>query len=308
MRRGSSRARARATRSAQWFARSLLVLSTIGGYACAKAPAAHPASAPQTPASATPEVAAPATVLGFKGHIKLDPRAGYNNNEGEVWQYLFYQDGTLYDAMLCYPHANRCELVELKQDEQPQHWTGTLSESQPGIRPFAVHYELPVDRNWTGTDRLALRLEKPGVGEMGSTTLTSIKEPSPPIAVVERLRGEQRLRALYAQITQRYAELSEGTRVFPESHSAFPAEPPCRPMLVSDPAPVSWLGLSAPAVLSWSFEVQADAAQGTVRVIARRNTDCKGEIETLTLSAKADAMGGFAREPIASFTSPTDPK
>jgi hypothetical protein len=307
MRRSSSHARA--ARSAQWFARSMLVVSTISGYGCAKAPAAAPsATAPQTAASVAPEAAAPRSVLAFKGHIALDPRAEYNSKEGDIWQYLFYQDGTLYDAMLCYPNANRCELVELKPDEQPQRWTGTLSESQPGIRPFAVHYELPADRNWMETDRLSLRLEKPGVGEVGATTLSSIKEPSPPIALVERLRGEQRLRALYAQITQRYAEQPAAQRAFPESHAAFPAEPPCRPTVVSDPAPASWLGLSAPAVLSWSFEVQADAAQGTVRLIARRNTDCKGEIETLTLSAKVDAMGSFAREPIASFTSPTRAK
>lgn len=304
MRRSPSRTRA--SRSAQWFARSMLIVSTIGGYGCAKAPPAAPAAtAPQTAASVAAEPAAPPSVVGFKGHIALDPRAEYNSKEGDIWQYVFYQNGIPYDAMLCYPHANRCELVELKPSEEPQRWTGTLSESQPGIRPFAVHYELPANHNWLDTDRMSLRLEKPGLGEVGATTLSSIKDPSPPIALVERLRGEQRLRALYTQITQRYAELPEGKRVFPESHAAFPAAPPCGPTVVDDPAPVSWLGLNAPAVLSWSFEVQADAAQGTVRMLARRNTDCKGEIETLTLSAKVDGMGGFAREPIASYTTPT---
>jgi hypothetical protein len=278
--------------------RLFLFVSALGSVGCSKSSSATPAPTPaRAPVQATSQAR---EVLEFQGHIKLDPRTNYYAKEGDVFQYLFTQDGALFDAMLCYPHGNRCALLDLRATGDAQSWSGTLSESVPSINPFVLHFQLPPKQRWQDAKAIEVSVESPGLGEVGATTLTAVAAPAPPAGLRERLRGEQRLRALYAQITRRYAELPAGQRVFPESHAEYPETPPCGPTTVSDTASVAWLGLSAPVVLSWSFQVQADAAQGTLRLTARRDRDCHGDLETLALEAKLDSYGDFEREQIIS--------
>ena len=280
----------------------VVLLSAVHG--CSKSTGATSAPSPtRTPAAA----AKPWEVFGYQGHIKLDPRTDYYAKEGDLFQYFFYQDGALSDVMLCYPHPNRCELVELRRTGASQTWFGALAEDVPGIKPFVLHLQLPPKASWQDAQRLDVSVESPGLGEVGATTLAAVTNPTPPGGLRERLRGEQRLRALYTQITARHAESPPAQRPFPESHAAFPAKPPCEPTTVTDPAAVEWLGVAPPVVLSWSFEVEADAAQGTLRLIARRDVDCKGSIEALVLAAKLDTYGEFQREPIASTTQSSAP-
>jgi hypothetical protein len=65
--------------------------------------------------------------------------------------------------------------------------------------------------------------------------------------------------------------------------------------VVSDSAELTWLGLSPPSVLSWSFRVEADPARGALRLLARRDRDCRGATETLVLNAKLDEYGDLER-------------
>jgi hypothetical protein len=245
-------------------------------------------------------------VSGFQGHIKLDPRTDYYAKEGDIFQYFFYQDGSLFETMLCYPHPNRCELIELNATGDGQTWLATLAETVPDIKPFVLHVRLPPKQSWREAANIVVSVESPGLGEIGTTTLSAMAEPAPAHGLRERLSGELRLRALYTQITQRYAALPAAQRVFPESHAAYPVKPPCQPTRVADPSSVPWLGLLPPGVLSWSFEVQSDPTQGTVRLTARRDLNCKGDIDTLVLDAKLGANGDFEREPIV-FTAHAGP-
>jgi hypothetical protein len=232
--------------------------------------------------------------LAFRGALRLDPAAGYEHAEGEAWQFLFYAGDRLFDAMVCYAHTDRCALVNMQQT--PDGWSATPSEGVPDVTPFVLHYRVEPAGDWLQATHAALRITTLGVGEVGATTLERDDAVAPPPGVRERLRAEQMLRTIYEAIALRYEADPPAERHFPEPH-APPAGPlPCGPVRVDDAGAVAWLGLRTPALLDWAYSVETDATGGKLRVVARRDRDCKGDVETLVLDAHLDEYGDLERD------------
>ncbi|MFO0693745.1 MAG: hypothetical protein U0230_09345 [Polyangiales bacterium] len=248
-----------------------------------------------SPPTTTPEPVTGVEVIDLRGHVTLDPRANFQFTEGDVFLHVFLLDGSVFDGLLCYPRPDRCAVIELVRGQTPTTWSATLSDSLPDIVPVMIHFDVPTEGDWRRSPRVASRVVAAGLGEVGTTTLERDPASPPPEGLRERLRGEERLRRVYESIAMARRLASPSERQFPTSIPERPSPPPCRPTWVRDPEAVSWLGVSAPVALSWAFSLEADAASGTMRIVARRDRDCHGDLETLVLTARLDEYGDFER-------------
>lgn len=248
-----------------------------------------------SPSSTTPSPSTGVEVVDLRGHVTLDPRGNYQFTEGDVFVHVFLLDGTVFDGLLCYPRPDRCAPIELVRGQAPGAWSATLSESLPDIVPVVLQFDVSPEGDFRRSRRVPVRVVATGLGEVGATTLEVDASSPAPEGLRERLRGEERLRRVYESIAMAYRLSAPDARRFPASHPEVPSAPPCGPTWVRDPDSVAWLGVTAPAVLSWAFQVEADPANGTLRVIARRDRDCHGDLETLVLSARLDEYGDFER-------------
>lgn len=254
-----------------------------------------PAAAPVAPAVQVLDVP---SVIAFRGRLQLDPAGGYDLAEGEAWQFLYYSEDALFDALTCYPDTNQCAAVDLVRGSGPDDWSADHAQGVPDAPPFALHYRVAPNGDWRRAARAELRVSTPGLGEVATTTLARDAAAQPPPGVREGIRAEQTLRTVYEAIALRYQAMPPGERHFPEARAQAPGPLPCGPTRFERAEDLDWLGLSAPAVLDWAFSVEADAQRGQLRLIARRDRTCKGDIETRMLSARLDAYGDLERTPI----------
>lgn len=257
---------------------------------CASASGATGGGPAEGPRSSTPTI----EVVSLHGPIALDPRANFAPSEGEASLHVFLADGTVFDGLVCFPSAEHCGVVELQRGASPAVWSATLSEALPESPRFTIGFEVP-GGDWRSAPRVEVRVVAEGLGEIGRATATTSGVAAPPDGLRERLRGEQRLRRVYETFAIARDLADPSSRSLPASQAATPPSIPCAPTWVREADALSWLGLRAPDVLSWSFSLESDAADESVRVIARRDLDCHGTIETLVLGARLDENGSFER-------------
>ncbi|HVZ33776.1 MAG TPA: hypothetical protein VG963_15195, partial [Polyangiaceae bacterium] len=214
------------------------------------------------------------SVISFRGHVQLDPRAGYLRSEGDVWQHLFYLDGELFDAMVCYARNDRCEVLDLQRGDTPSAWSATVSQPQASMKPFVLRYEVPPNGDWRAAPQVELRVDAAGLGEAGATTLYRDPAAAPPAGQRERLRAVETLRRAYEIMAHNYVLGPPAEQRFPRDIAATVKPPPCAPFRVHDEAALAWLGLKLPAVLSWAFSVESHPSHGTLLIIAQRDRTC----------------------------------
>jgi hypothetical protein len=261
------------------------------------------AAAPASHSSAGVDAA---SLLAFRAPLRLDPAAGYEHAEGELWQFVYFSNGKLFDGLTCYPNVEHCAVVDLVHGAEPEEWSALReeggpeagAEGEPEVAPFVMHYRVPPDGDWQHASRADLRVLSAGFGEVGAASLVRDAAARPAPGVRERLRAERILRAVYEALAIRYEAPPLGERHFPEARAEAPGPLPCGPTWVEQAEAVDWLGLSAPVVLDWAFSVEADAAKQQLRVVARRDLTCRGDVETLVLGAQLDEYGDFERSGI----------
>lgn len=248
---------------------------------------------PAEPSSA--EEAAPApprmTSVTFTGRIRLEPADTFAAPRGPIYHHVFYLDGEIFDAMTCYVTHDHCAVFDLQQTDVPDRWVAHAARSQGTTTPITLNFDFREGANWTDARRVRMTVTTPEHGEAGAAVLRRDEGAQPPTGLRSRRRAHSRLRTAFEVMEVAYHEAPHDSRTLPPSRAAIQSPPPCEPLVVEDQEAVEWLGLRAPVVLNWAYSVETDEEEGTVRLMARRDTGCDGAYEAVMLEAVRDEYG-----------------
>jgi len=231
----------------------------------------------------------------FEGDIEVDPRAATTETHGHVWHHVYYLDDALFDSMTCYGEATNCAVFDLASNDDGRTWTGSLAFEDATDRPLVLRYDLGRAGTFRTARSVTLEVFASPYGTVGTTTLRRVAHAEPTDALRARLRARGVLRQAYHLLAERYGDRQpDETRIL-TSRPQAPAPPPCHPVVVHEPQALAWLGLQAPATVSWAYGMEVDEAAGTLRLTARRDPACDGQLEEVTLRARLDEYGDLER-------------
>jgi len=235
------------------------------------------------------------TAISFEGEIALDPEAVPTEASGPIWLHLYFLDDLLFDSMTCYGDPDDCAVFDLSADEDGRAFTAALAFDDSTSRPLALRYELGRGQSFTTARTVGLRVFVAPHGEVGSTELRRANGADARDARRARLRARGRLQRAFRLLALRYGDRAPEEAGILGGRPEQPSPPPCHPVHVEDPAAVEWLGLRAPTVVSWAYGITVVEETGTLRITARRDPGCDGELEEVTLEARLDTYDDLVR-------------